>query len=33
MQNQALNALVFLYREMLGIDVAGAIHAVRVKRP
>ncbi len=33
MQNQARNALVFLYREMLGIDVAGAIHAVRVKRP
>ena len=27
-----LNAL-FLYREVLGIDVAGALHAVRAKRP
>lgn len=32
-QNQALNALVFLYREVLGINVTDAIHAVRAKRP
>lgn len=31
-QNQALSALLFLYREVLNLDVAG-IDAVRAKRP
>jgi integron integrase len=31
-QNQALNALVFLYREVLGVDL-GRFDAVRAKRP
>lgn len=32
-QNQALNALVFLYREVLKIELSGQINAVRVKKP
>lgn len=32
-QNQALNSLVFLYREVLGIDLADLADAVRAKRP
>jgi site-specific recombinase XerD len=32
-QNQALSALVFLYREVLRQDVDLAIHAVRAERP
>lgn len=31
-QNQALSALLFLYREVLNLDMAG-INAVRAKRP
>jgi len=31
-QNQAFNALLFLYREVLNIDIAGQINAVRAKR-
>ena len=31
-QNQALSALLFLYREVLNLDIAG-IDAVRAKRP
>ena len=31
-QNQALSALLFLYRELLNLDMAG-IDAVRAKRP
>ena len=32
-QNQAFNAILFLYREVLGIEFAGGIEAVRAKRP
>ncbi len=32
-QNQALCALVFLYREVLGRELEGLDHAVRVRRP
>lgn len=32
-QNQALSALIFLYREVLNIDLKGTIDAVRAKRP
>ena len=32
-QNQAFNALLFLYREVLNIDIADQINAVRAKRP
>lgn len=32
-QNQAFNAILFLYREVLGIELAGMIDAVRSKRP
>ena len=32
-QNQAFNALLFLYREILGIDIGEEINAVRAKRP
>ncbi len=31
-QNQAFNALLFLYRELLNIDIADQINAVRAKR-
>lgn len=31
-QNQAFNALLFLYREVLGIDIGEEINAVRAKR-
>ena len=30
-QNQALNALLFLYREVLGKDLDGSIKAIRAK--
>lgn len=32
-QNQALNALIFLYREVLHQDLAGKINAIRVTKP
>ena len=32
-QNQAFNALLFLYREVLGIDIDEQINAVRAKKP
>jgi integrase len=32
-QNQALNALVFLYRDVLHQDLEGRIEPVRAKRP
>ena len=32
-QNQALNALVFLYREVLGTDLEGVMEFDRAKRP
>lgn len=32
-QNQALNALVFLYRDVLGLDLGGLEHLERAKRP
>jgi integrase len=32
-QNQAFNALLFLYREVLNIDIDEVINAVRAKRP
>ncbi len=32
-QNQALSAILFLYREVLGRDLAGADGIVRAKRP
>jgi integron integrase len=32
-QNQALNALIFLYREVLKMELSGRINAVRVKKP
>jgi integron integrase len=32
-QNQAFNAILFLYREVLGIELTGGIEAVRAKRP
>ncbi|HEY76062.1 MAG TPA: integron integrase [Thermoflexia bacterium] len=32
-QNQALSAILFLYREVLGIDLDLPLHAVRAKRP
>lgn len=32
-QNQALSALIFLYREVLCIDLPGIIDAVRAKKP
>lgn len=32
-QNQALSALLFLYREVLDLDIALAVDAVRAKRP
>ena len=32
-QNQAFNALLFLYRSVLGIELDEKIHAVRAKRP
>jgi hypothetical protein len=32
-QNQALNALLFLYREVLKQDLDSAINAVRAKKP
>ena len=32
-QNQAFNAILFLYREVLGIELAAGIEAVRAKRP
>lgn len=32
-QNQALSALLFLYRDVLNVDVELALHAVRAKRP
>ena len=32
-QNQALSALLFLYRTVLRIDLDGSIDAVRAKRP
>jgi len=32
-QNQAMNALVFLYRQVLGIELDKGINAMRAKRP
>ncbi|KPJ75515.1 MAG: integrase [Deltaproteobacteria bacterium SG8_13] len=32
-QNQAFSAILFLYREVLGIELVGGIEAVRAKRP
>lgn len=32
-QNQALSALIFLYREVLQIELPGAIDAIRAKKP
>ncbi len=32
-QNQALSAILFLYREVLGIDLDLPLHAIRAKRP
>ena len=32
-QNQAFNALLFLYRDVLGIDIDGPIQSVRAKKP
>ena len=32
-QNQALNAIMFLYREVLKQDLEGRINATRAKRP
>ena len=32
-QNQALNALIFLYRKVLSIDLEGRINALRAKKP
>ena len=32
-QNQALNALIFLYKKVLAIELAGPIDAVRARRP
>lgn len=32
-QNQAFNAILFLYREVLGVELVGGIEAVRAKRP
>ncbi len=32
-QNQALNALIFLYREVLHIELPGQINAIRVRKP
>ena len=32
-QNQALNAILFLYREVLKQDLEGRIDAIRAKRP
>jgi site-specific recombinase XerD len=32
-QNQALNAILFLYREVLKQDLEGRINAIRAKRP
>jgi integrase len=32
-QNQALSALLFLYREVLGVDLPWLEHVVRAKRP
>ena len=32
-QNQALNAIIFLYREVLGIELNDPINAIRAKRP
>ena len=32
-QNQALNAILFLYREVLQQDLEGRIDAIRAKRP
>ncbi len=32
-QNQAFNAILFLYREVLSIEIEGAIDAVRAKCP
>lgn len=32
-QNQALNAILFLYREILKQDLEGRINAIRAKRP
>lgn len=32
-QNQAFNAVLFLYRDVLGVDLDGSIDAVRAKRP
>ena len=31
-QNQALNALVFLYKEVMGLDL-GRLDAMRARRP
>lgn len=31
-QNQAFNALLFLYREVLGVEIDGPIQSVRAKR-
>lgn len=32
-QNQALNAIIFLYREILGIELKEPINAIRAKKP
>ena len=32
-QNQAFNAILFLYREILGIELNDNINAVRAKKP
>ena len=32
-QNQAFNALLFLYRKVLGIELNDQIHAIRAKKP
>jgi integron integrase len=32
-QNQALSALLFLYQQVLGIDLAGPLNLIRAKRP
>ena len=32
-QNQALYAILFLYRDVLKIELDGAIHAVQAKKP
>jgi hypothetical protein len=32
-QKQAFNAVFFLYRDVLGVDLEGSIDAIRAKRP